>query len=110
MSASNSGDRRTFLKTTAAVGVAASVNYAGAFAAGSDKIKVGLVGCGGRGNGAIKDILDAEAKINGKDPQLEIVAFGDAFQDKATGSLNRWKKDGRYGKQVTANPDNAYGG
>src|SRR5439155_21516449 len=29
---------------------------------------------------------------------------------KATGSLNRWKKDAKYGKMVTAAPDAAYGG
>ncbi len=61
-------DRRDFLKTTAVVGgVAAVGNLAvGAFAGGGDTIKVGLVGCGGRGLGAVKDILNAEEKINGR--------------------------------------------
>ena len=47
-----------------------------AFAAGNDTIKVGLIGCGGRGTGAVRNILEAEAKINGDNPKLEIVAVG----------------------------------
>ena len=54
-------NRRDFLKTSAAVGgVAVAGNLAaGAFAAGNDTIKVGLIGCGGRGKGAVRDILIA---------------------------------------------------
>jgi len=110
MSASNSGDRRTFLKTTAAVGLAAGTSYAGAFAAGNDKIKVGLIGCGGRGTGAVRDILEAEGKINKNDPQVEIVALGDAFAEKSKGALANFKKNPKYSKQVTATPDTVYGG
>ncbi len=38
-------------------------------------IKAGLIGCGGRGTGAVINFLDAG-------PNLEIVALGDVFQDK----------------------------
>ena len=73
-----SAHRRDFLKASAAVaGVAASTSFAGAFAAGNDVIKVGLIGCGGRGKGAVEDILQAERRINGTSPKLEIVAVGD---------------------------------
>lgn len=44
--------RREFLKTTAVAGTALAVNLGGlanVHAAGSDAIKIGLVGCGGRG-------------------------------------------------------------
>ena len=49
--------RRDFIRdaSAAAVGVAAVTRWqgiAGAWAAGSDEIRVGLVGCGGRGTGA----------------------------------------------------------
>src|SRR5437870_3078779 len=48
--------RRDFLKTTAvtagALALAANVH-----AAGSDQIKVGIVGCGGRGKGAGKNLF-----------------------------------------------------
>lgn len=39
---------------------------------GSDKIKVALVGCGGRGNAALTNMIDA-------DQNIEIVALGDVF-------------------------------
>jgi predicted dehydrogenase len=44
------------------------------------KIKVGLIGCGGRGNGALADFI-AACKILGIEP--EVTAVGDAFKDKA---------------------------
>ena len=43
--------RRKFVKTSAAVaGASFAPRIAGAFAGGSDEIKVGLIGCGGKGN------------------------------------------------------------
>jgi predicted dehydrogenase len=50
------------------------------FAAGSEKFRIALIGCGGRGNGALNDCLEAD-KILGID--LEIVAVADAFKEKA---------------------------
>jgi len=81
MSKSN---RRELLKASAAVaGVAATVGGASAFVAGNETIKVGLIGCGGRGRGAVRDILEAEEKINGSNPKVEIVAVADVFKHKA---------------------------
>src|SRR5699024_3434440 len=40
-----------------------------------EKIKAGLVGCGGRGSGAAVNLVDAG-------PNLEIVALGDLFEDQ----------------------------
>ncbi len=53
-----SPSRRDFLKgsTAAAIGLGALGN---AHAAGSDTIKVGLIGCGGRGRGAADNICQA---------------------------------------------------
>jgi myo-inositol 2-dehydrogenase/D-chiro-inositol 1-dehydrogenase len=75
-------NRRSFLGTSTllAAGLAASpvfgVNTPGA----PKKIKVGLIGCGGRGNGALADFM-AACKILGIEP--EVTAVGDAFKDKA---------------------------
>ena len=44
-------------------------------AAGSDTLKVGLVGCGGRGTGAAEQALTA-------DKNAKLVAMADAFQDR----------------------------
>jgi myo-inositol 2-dehydrogenase / D-chiro-inositol 1-dehydrogenase len=66
MPSAEPSSRRNFLKTTAAVGasaaVLASTNYA--WAQGSDSVKVGLVGCGGRGTGAAADALQAGPEVN----------------------------------------------
>ena len=50
--------------------------------AGPEKLRAGLVGCGGRGTQAAVNILTG-------DPTVEIVAMGDIFEDKLEGSLKR---------------------
>ena len=50
--------RRDFVKTAAAASLAVTVPYPlGAFAAETDAIKIGIIGCGGRGTGAAIDCL-----------------------------------------------------
>jgi myo-inositol 2-dehydrogenase/D-chiro-inositol 1-dehydrogenase len=48
--------RREFLGKTAAVGAGALTVAQSAWAAGSDQIKVGLIGSGGRGSGAANQL------------------------------------------------------
>ena len=70
MSDSTSGKKRThssrrdFLKTSsAALGAAVAANLSvgrSAHAAGSDILKVGLIGCGGRGSGAAANAMNAD--------------------------------------------------
>ena len=72
-----SGTRRSFLRTGAAAvgGTLAAPVLPGAWAAGSDEIRVGLIGCGGRGRGALKDALQGADGVR-------LVAMGDAFADR----------------------------
>src|SRR5438552_9731464 len=78
-------NRRDFLKTTSAAIAGTSV-LAGlsiersAFAAGSDTIKLALIGCGGRGSGAAGQALSTEGP-------LKLVAMADAFKDRLESSL-----------------------
>jgi predicted dehydrogenase len=75
--------RREFVKTTAAVSLAAALpRIPGAFAQGSDTIRVGVIGCGGRGTGAAIDCLNAA-------PGVEITAMFDLFQDRIDASLKK---------------------
>lgn len=72
--------RRDFLKTSTLAAVGTGVlgtfaNLPGAYAAGDDLIKIGLVGCGGRGTGAAKQALSTEGKV-------KLIAMADAFQDQ----------------------------
>jgi predicted dehydrogenase len=79
MTTDGGATRRDFLKTTAATaaGLLATQAFASnALAAGSDVIKVGLVGCGGRGTGAADNVLHSAKGVR-------IVALGDAFADRA---------------------------
>ncbi len=73
--------RRNFIKATAAVGMAAILpSRERLFAAGSDKLRVGVVGCGWRGTGAAQDCVSAAENV-------EVVAMGDLFQDQLDWSL-----------------------
>ena len=73
-------NRRDFLKSSS---TAAALSFAApallmrdrAFAANSDTLRIGLVGCGGRGTGAAGNALEA-------DKNLVLVAMGDAFEDQ----------------------------
>ena len=58
---SRSASRRQFLQTSAAT--AASLHFAsGAYADGTDVLRLGLVGCGSRGTGAAAQALNASAR------------------------------------------------
>jgi predicted dehydrogenase len=69
-------NRRDFIKASGVALAAASAPLVHAGGGGS-QIKVGLIGCGGRGSGAFKDILEAD-----KDKYCVIHAIGDVFEDK----------------------------
>jgi myo-inositol 2-dehydrogenase / D-chiro-inositol 1-dehydrogenase len=71
--------RRDFIKASAAL-AAMGVATNRIFAAGSEKIRVALVGCGGRGNGALNDCLAAAKHLN---LNIEVVATADWFKNKA---------------------------
>jgi len=77
--------RRSFL-TSAAAGATAFqiVRPELVRGAGNEKLRAGLVGCGGRGTAAISNIL------NGTD-NVEIVALGDVFEDRLEDCLRRSK-------------------
>ena len=85
----NTVSRRSFLSTS----VGGSVAGAAAFqiirpelvrGAANEKLKAGLVGCGGRGTQAIENVL------NGTD-NVEIVALADVFEDRLEDCLRKSK-------------------
>jgi myo-inositol 2-dehydrogenase / D-chiro-inositol 1-dehydrogenase len=54
-------------------------------AAGTDKVKYALIGCGGRGSGAAVDAAKA-------DPNAELIAVADIFPDRVENLIGRsWK-------------------
>lgn len=86
--------RRDFVKNAAVTGAGlAAFNILGAQTSNgvhTGKIKVGLIGCGGRGNGALSNFVDA-AKLLGI--SVEVVAVADAFQGRANAIVNHYKVD-----------------
>ena len=68
--------RRDFVKASAALGAAAwASGTSRIFAGGSDKIKLGVIGCGGRGTYDTTNCLNAAENV-------ELVAMGDLFRDR----------------------------
>ncbi len=76
--------RRDFIGASAAVSLTAMLPGA-VFAAGSDKLRIGLVGCGGRGTEAAVNCVESSDGI-------ELVALGDLFKDQLDDSLKRLKE------------------
>ena len=77
--------RREFLAKSALGGAAlvGGLSLArSAHAAGSEVVRIGLVGCGGRGTGAAVNALKNAAKAN-----VKLVAMADAFSDRLESSL-----------------------
>ncbi len=104
----SSTSRRDFIKTstTAAVGGVFAANLAfpqKTFAANSDTLKVGLVGCGGRGTGAAGQALNA-------DPNVVLTAVADVFEGQCHNSLNSLKADAKIGSRVKVDPDHIFVG
>ena len=83
--------RRAFLRTTAVAATGAAATLAisrAAHAAGSDTIKIALIGCGGRGTGAASQALSTKGPV-------KLWAMADAFEDKLGTSLATLSKGGQ---------------
>lgn len=72
--------RRDILAAGAATS-AALLMPSGVFAQGKEKMKIGLIGSGGRGTDAVMNAFAA-------DPAITLWAIGDVFPERVTGSLN----------------------
>ena len=102
---SNAGgfSRRDFIKTVGAMSVASVLSGApSVFAAGSDKIRVGVIGVGGRGTGAAKDCMASSKNV-------EIVAMGDLFPDHMKTAFDDLKKT-LTPEQFKATPESCFTG
>lgn len=87
--------RRDFLKATTVTGAAAALLATGNFAHGQTpaKLKVGLIGCGGRGTGAAAQALHA-------DSGAILTAMGDVTQSQIDGSLAALKGEPSLSQRV----------
>jgi len=83
--------RRQFLKTSSVLTAGATLVGGltisqSAHAAGSDEIKLALIGCGGRGGGAIRDRVQVGDNV-------KVVAVADAFEGNAKNAANNIRND-----------------
>lgn len=101
-------ERRTLLQGAAAgaaaaslpgVALAASQDQAGA--AGDAELRIALVGCGGRGRGAINQALNAAGNA-------KLVALADAFDDRVQGAHDQALKS--HPDKVDVPPERRYSG
>jgi predicted dehydrogenase len=72
--------RRDFIRTSTAAVSLAAIGTGRMYAAGSEKLRVALIGCGSRGTDAAQNCLDSSRGV-------ELVAMADIFKDKMEGSL-----------------------
>ena len=95
--------RRKFLKGSAAGAGAAALGGLPigqcAYAAGTDMIKIGLIGCGGRGTQAAQNAMNA-----GK--EIQLTAMAELFRDRLESSLEQLKTAKE--KQVAVKPDHCF--
>ena len=95
--------RRDFVKRSAVAtagataGLMASGNFA--YADGTDTIRLGLVGCGGRGTGAAHDSYRSADGV-------ELVAMGDLFQDRMEESKKQLRE--RLGDSFKVDRDHTF--
>ena len=97
--------RREFLKTTATLAAATTLGgldlSRSAHAAGSDILRVGMIGCGGRCTGAAENALSA-------DPGTRLVAMCDVFKDRVL--EKRKYLQNKKPNQVTVDDDHCFDG
>ena len=103
ISAPTQTTRRDFLTYSAAALAASSLAVGGVHAAGNDKLKIGLIGAGGRGTGAAVNALRA-------DPNVELTAICDLFDDRLQTSLKSLLRDKDVGSKVAVTPDMCFTG
>ncbi len=90
--ASDSQSRRSFMQksTAAVVGASLAGNLVlgrSAHASGDDTLRIGLIGCGGRGSGAAAQAMKA-------DTNCKLVAIGDTFADHIEEAVKLLKQRG----------------
>jgi len=99
-------NRRDFVIASAALGAVSLVPSA--FAAGlerrvDDTIRVGVIGCGGRGTGAAFNALEAH-------PNVQVVAMADLFEDRLNSSFGYLSGNEDYGPRVNVDPAHKFVG
>lgn len=100
--------RRGFLRTSGTATVAGVIAAGFPFpryasAASGETLRIGLVGCGGRGTGAANEALNA-------DKNIVLTAVADAFKDRCDAALASLKSKAAVADRVKVTPDKVFTG
>lgn len=104
-----SQNRREFLKSSSTAIAGASLAAPFVFSSearaeiNSDTLKIGLIGCGGRGTGAANQALNA-------DKNVVLWSVGDVFEDKAKRSLDNLKNEKAIAGKISVSGDRVFSG
>jgi predicted dehydrogenase len=105
----NTTTRREFLTTGTRIAVAGALGAplilpsTARAAARADQIKIGLIGCGGRGTGAAIQALNA-------DPGVILTAMGDVFKTQIDNSLTGIRSQAAIADRVQVTPERMFVG
>ncbi|HEX8985494.1 MAG TPA: Gfo/Idh/MocA family oxidoreductase [Bryobacteraceae bacterium] len=98
--------RRSFLRNSSIAGAAATaftiVKPELVRGAGNEKLKAGLIGCGGRGTEAVRNILDGC-------PNVELTAMGDAFENRLEQSFKELSET-KLASRIKVDPEHRFTG
>ncbi|MBX3744628.1 MAG: Gfo/Idh/MocA family oxidoreductase [Verrucomicrobiae bacterium] len=95
--------RRRFLASGSAAAAGAALSglpLPAVHASGSDTLRMALIGCGGRGSGAVANALEASGG------PVRLVAMADLFENRLTGSHHALS--GAYGDRIDVPPDRRF--
>jgi len=93
-------NRRDFL-AAGALGAAALLAPGGVYAAADNAIKIGVIGCGGRGTDATQNTLDGN-------PDVRITAIGDVFAGRAKSFIDHIKRGKSTGDRLNVTPETTF--
>lgn len=97
----SSPTRRDWLRATTTASLLSGLPLV--HAGGAETLRVGLVGCGGRGTGAAAQALAA-------DPDVRLSALADAFADRLQDCLDHLRQDEKVGAKVDVRPEQCHVG
>ena len=96
--------RRAALKTVAGASVLAGITLPYVHAQDNSEVKPALVGCGGRGTGAVKNALSVSGSLG----PLKLHAMADVFQENLKRSHETLSKDPQIGDKVDVSPERQF--
>jgi myo-inositol 2-dehydrogenase / D-chiro-inositol 1-dehydrogenase len=110
MNTDHRSNRREFIKTSSAAVTAGALAApfllspsSRAAEANSETLKIGLVGCGGRGGGAARNALSAESNVR-------LTALADVFPENMFRTLKGLQADKSVADKIAVEPEHCYAG